>query len=64
MPGAEIVDRRVPGRLLHLLWHRPEWPPVEWLAGRADVVHGTNFVLPPLRRAAGVLTVNDVPYPR
>jgi hypothetical protein len=37
---------------------------VEWLAGRADVVHGTNFVLPPLRRAAGVLTVHDLSYLR
>ena len=37
---------------------------MEWLAGRADVVHGTNFVLPPLRRAAGVLTVHDLSYLR
>src|SRR6185312_2711183 len=27
-------------------------------------VHGTNFVLPPLRRAAGVLTVHDLSYLR
>jgi glycosyltransferase involved in cell wall biosynthesis len=30
--------------------------------GRADVVHGTNFVLPPTRRAAGVLSVHDLSY--
>jgi hypothetical protein len=28
------------------------FPPVELLTGRLDVFHATNFVLPPLRRAA------------
>ena len=28
VPGTQIVDSRVPGRVLHLLWHRAEWPPV------------------------------------
>ena len=37
-------------------------PPVEWLTGPVDVFHGTNFVLPPVRRAAGVLTVHDLSY--
>ncbi len=26
-----------------------DFPPVEWLTGDADVVHGTDFVLPPRR---------------
>jgi glycosyltransferase involved in cell wall biosynthesis len=33
---------------------------VEWLVGRADVVHGTNFIVPPARRAARVVTVHDL----
>jgi hypothetical protein len=37
--GAHVIDRRLPVRLLNALWHRAEWPPVEWLAGGADVVH-------------------------
>jgi len=41
------------GRLLQGAWARAEVPPVEWLAGRIDVFHATNFVLPPLRRARG-----------
>jgi phenylalanyl-tRNA synthetase beta chain len=32
------VDARVPVRLLNLLWHRLEWPPVEAFGGAADVV--------------------------
>jgi glycosyltransferase involved in cell wall biosynthesis len=37
---------------------------VELLTGRVDVFHATNFVLPPLARAAGVVTVHDLTYLR
>ena len=62
--GVQVRHRPAPARALQAAWDRLELPPVEWLAGRADVVHGTNFVLPPLRRAAGVLTVHDLSYLR
>lgn len=61
---VQVRHRPAPARALQAAWDRLELPPVEWLAGRADVVHGTNFVLPPLRRAAGVLTVHDLSYLR
>ncbi|MDQ1636617.1 MAG: hypothetical protein QOJ32_3426 [Frankiaceae bacterium] len=61
-PGVRVAGRRVPARLLQQLWGATDFPPVEWLTGAADVVHGTNFVLPPRRRAAGVLTVHDLAY--
>ena len=35
-------------------------PAVEWFVGPVDVVHGTNFVVPPTRRAARVVTVHDL----
>ena len=38
-------------------------PPVEWLAGPVDVFHATNYVAPPARRAAGVVTVHDLQLP-
>lgn len=60
--GGRVAGRRVPARLLQATWSRSELPPVEWLTGRVDIVHGTNFVLPPVRRAAGVLTVHDLSY--
>jgi glycosyltransferase involved in cell wall biosynthesis len=62
--GVQVRHRPAPARALQAAWDRLELPPVEWLVGRADVVHGTNFVLPPLRRAAGVLTVHDLSYLR
>jgi glycosyltransferase involved in cell wall biosynthesis len=58
--GARVVDRRVPVRLLNLLWHRAGWPPVEALAGRADVVHAPHPLLIPARRAAQVVTIHDL----
>jgi glycosyltransferase involved in cell wall biosynthesis len=64
--GARVAHRRAPARLLQAAWARTESPPVEWLApgaGRAmDVFHATNFVAPPARRAAVVVTVHDLTF--
>lgn len=62
--GVTARARRAPARLLQAAWSRTEFPPVEWLAGRADVVHATNYVLPPLRGARGVVTIHDLSYLR
>lgn len=64
LDGARVSGRRAPARLLRALWARAETPPVEWLSGRAEVFHGTNFVLPPTRRAAGVVMIHDLSYLR
>ena len=63
-PGIPAVGRPVPARLLRSSWSRGGPPPVEWLSGKVDVFHATNFVLPPRRRAAGVLTVHDLGFLR
>ena len=60
--GARIAARPAPARLLQAAWLRSGFPPVELLSGRADVFHGTNFVLPPRSKAAGVLMVHDLAY--
>ena len=60
--GVEVRARALPARGLHELWARTSLPPVEWLTGRLDVFHATNFVLPPLRRAGGVVTVHDLAF--
>jgi glycosyltransferase involved in cell wall biosynthesis len=54
------AQRPMPARPLHALWGRGAWPPVEWFIGGVDVVHGTNFVVPPTRRAAEVVSVHDL----
>ncbi|MGB8652507.1 MAG: glycosyltransferase family 1 protein [Mycobacteriales bacterium] len=59
---VEVRHRRAPARLLQRSWGALSWPPVELLTGRLDVFHGTNYVLPPSRRAAGVVTVHDLSF--
>jgi glycosyltransferase involved in cell wall biosynthesis len=58
--GVAHRQRAMPARPLHALWARRDGPPVEWFIGAADVVHGTNFVVPPTRRAAAVASVHDL----
>jgi glycosyltransferase involved in cell wall biosynthesis len=57
---ARVVDRRVPVAVLNFLWHRAGWPPIERLAGPADVVHAAHPLLIPARRAAQVVTIHDL----
>jgi glycosyltransferase involved in cell wall biosynthesis len=59
---VRIVDHRLPIRGLAWLWHHFEWPPVEWLAGATDVVHGQSPLLIPARRAAQVVTIHDLDF--
>lgn len=59
--------RRLPlsSRQQAILWHRLHLPlPLEWLAGAFDLFHAPDFVLPPLRRALGVITVHDLSFLR
>jgi glycosyltransferase involved in cell wall biosynthesis len=64
LPGVRIVDRRFPVRGLTWTWNRLGWPPVEWLAGDADVVHSHTPLLIPARRSAQVVTIHDLDFLR
>jgi glycosyltransferase involved in cell wall biosynthesis len=59
-PGVAVVERPMPARPIHRAWSVGSFPPIEWFTGRVDVVHGTNFVVPPARHAARVVTVHDL----
>jgi glycosyltransferase involved in cell wall biosynthesis len=61
-PGVRVRGGPVPARALHALWRRTSWPPTELLAAETDILHATNFVLPPSRRARGVVTVHDLAF--
>ena len=53
----------MPAGALTRLWRRsPSWPTAELFLRDVDVdvVHGTNYVVPPVRRAAEVVTVYDL----
>jgi glycosyltransferase involved in cell wall biosynthesis len=64
VPGATVRHRRLPARALRSAWQHVSWPPVEAVCGAVDVFHATNYVLPPLRNAAGVLSVHDLSFLR
>lgn len=60
VPGAAIVDTRIPVRILNLAWHRFGRPVVETLAGPVDVAHSMHPLLMPARAAAQVVTIYDL----
>jgi glycosyltransferase involved in cell wall biosynthesis len=60
--GIGVVDARIPVRVLNRLWHRREWPPIEMVAGRFDVVHSAGPTLIPAKHAAQVVTVHDLDF--
>jgi glycosyltransferase involved in cell wall biosynthesis len=59
-PGVAPIKRRLPARALQESWARWPWPTAEICLGQIDVVHGTNFVVPPARRAATIVSVHDL----
>jgi glycosyltransferase involved in cell wall biosynthesis len=61
-PEVRQVGPRVPARALRAAWLRTDLPTAEMLGAGGDVVHGTNFVVPPTRRAAAVVTVHDLTF--
>ena len=62
VPGATLVDVRIPVSALNFAWHRLEWPPVDWLSGAVDVAHSAHPLLVPSRRGLKVVTIHDLDF--
>ncbi|MEX2015014.1 MAG: glycosyltransferase family 1 protein [Candidatus Hydrogenedentales bacterium] len=63
LDGATDVRRiPVPARVVYAAWHYTRRPYLETLVGDADLVHATNYFLPPTRRARRVLTIHDLAF--
>ena len=58
--GVRVHDRPMPAGVLGRVWSTSDRPAAEWWMGDVDVVHGTNFVAPPTKRAASVVSVYDL----
>jgi glycosyltransferase involved in cell wall biosynthesis len=54
-----VADRRIPVRALDRLWHRWNWPPVEYFVGPQDIAHSPYPMLLPARSAHQVISVHD-----
>ena len=59
LPGSVRRTRAIPARVARAAWLRSDWPTASLLGGRLDVVHGTNFVVPPGGGAAELVTIHD-----
>ena len=62
VPGADVVDVRIPVRVLNTAWHRVRWPPVERFSGPVDIAHSLHPLLMPTRRARQVITIHDLDF--
>lgn len=58
--GVRALDRPMPAAPLLLTWARADRPSIDWWTGPVDVVHGTNFCVPPARGAHQIVTVHDL----
>ena len=59
--GVTPLTRPMPASVLLRLWAATDLAPAQWWTGAVDVVHGTNFAVPPTGRTAGaVVTVHDL----
>ncbi len=54
----------LPTRALYALWNHTGRPRVDRLIGGVDLFHGTNYFLPPTRRARRVVTFYDLAFLR
>ena len=63
--ATQNVSRLMPGRLAQKLWKTLHFPPYEWFAGKADVLHFPNFIIPPCSNSSKtVVSVHDMSYER
>ncbi len=58
--GVRTVDRPMAARPLRLAWSRFSWPRIETWTGPVEIIHGPNYVVPPARDAARIVTVHDL----
>lgn len=52
--------KMMPAGALGSIWCHLSWPRAEAWTGRVDVVHGTNSIVPPTKRAGRIVTVHDL----
>jgi glycosyltransferase involved in cell wall biosynthesis len=67
-PGPNFTWHPIPlsAEWMARLWQRAHLPlPVNWLTGRIDLYHATDFVLPPVGKSVKtILTVHDLSFVR
>ena len=57
-PPPPVRRLPLPAALAHRLWSHADWPPMDRWLGAGQVIHGTNYVVPPSRHPR-VVSVYD-----
>lgn len=61
--GAHVYSFRLPPRVIKYIWNTGHLLPVEWLIGKMDVYHSSDFLRPPLMsNTRGITTVHDLTW--
>lgn len=58
--GVFPVTKPMPARPIHFMWNHVSKPVIEYWTKKIDIVHGTNYVVPPTRKAGRVVSVHDL----
>lgn len=61
-PGQRLRQIRLPGRLVVTLWEAAGIPKADQWLGEPDIVHGTNFWVPPVSPAKSIVTIHDLTF--
>jgi glycosyltransferase involved in cell wall biosynthesis len=65
LPVREHRGTAVSDRWFHRIWYRANLPlSIDWFAGRSDLYHATDFILPPTAAPHTILTVHDLTFER
>ncbi len=62
--GAGLRKWLLPTSALEFLWNRAHIVPLEWLAGRVDIFHASDWTQPPSKKARVVTTIHDLSFLR
>ena len=55
-----IRDYRIPVRVLNFLWHRYQFPSLDYLIGEVDITHSPHPLLMPVKKGKKIITIQDL----
>lgn len=61
--GAKVYRYPIPPWVLKIIWNKFQIIPIEWLIGKVDYLHSSDFLRPPLQKGTkGITTVHDLTW--
>lgn len=60
---SKVFDWRLPPRVFKFLWNKNHLLPVEWLIGKVDIYHSSDYLRPPLLKGTkSITTIHDLTW--